>query len=106
MANKPDWKLKEMDTESAVEEIAIRSKLLQPCECECGEFIYYDSFGQNEDKAYKLANYLFSKEFPIVKHFATRQALTDAIKEAVPNFNTKCHSESYYEYQMEKERDK
>jgi hypothetical protein len=69
--------------------IAHRSGVLSQCET-CGDYTYK---GADLEDAYKLANALFSKKDPLVKDFATRGELTDAIKDGIPDFDEYCSCE-------------
>lgn len=78
---------------TAVYQICQQAGLLSECES-CSDLIYG---GEDPQEAYKLANALFTQKAPLVASFASRTDLTDAIKEAIPNFNEECHCKSVYQ---------
>lgn len=70
----------------AATEIALRGKAI--IECEYHEAIYMDNYEHTD--AYRLANHPFTVSDPLVSEFASRHALTDAVKVAIEQSGTEC----------------
>lgn len=63
MGSAKDWMMKKEDCKRIAEEICVRAGVLGRCEC-CGGV--YDSLAGDLVPAYKLGNYLITKNDPLV----------------------------------------
>ena len=82
-------RLQEMEDKRAVaEEIAVKVGLLERCE---HHNYLVDPLNYNHEDAYKLANYLITKNDPLVDIFeGNRRELMDLLKDIGSEYGTSC----------------
>ena len=84
---------RQQECSSAATEIALRVGLLQCCEfCEDVK----DSLSNNFEDAYRLGDALVTDGDDLVKPFADRREMTDAIKAVVEETADSCHCDRQF----------
>lgn len=84
---------RQQDNYQVAVEIALQSGAIKECMWHEGSGMYINQFdGDKEEKAYRIANSLFSKEDSRISGFHGRREMTDTIQEVINEAGFRCAS--------------